>query len=89
MILKGTIKLTVTLGEPPRTATVVIDFLVVKYPSAFNGVIGRLLLKALKAVASIHYLTIKFSTAMGICQVRGKQRDSRECYNKSLDLAEK
>ena len=89
VIPEGTIKLAITLGEPPRTTIMVIDFLVVKCPSAFNGVLGRHLLKALKVVASIHYLTMKFPTPMGIGQVRGRQCDCRDCYNKSLELAKK
>ena len=65
----------------------VIDFLAVKCPLAFNRILGRPLLKALKAVISIHCLIMKFPTAVGIGQVRGRQRDSRECYSKSLELA--
>ena len=68
-------------------ATMMIDFLVVKCLSTFNGVLGRPLLKALKAVTSIHCLTIKFPTTVGIGQVRGQQCDSRECYSRSLELA--
>ena len=66
VILKGTIKIIVTLGEPPRMATVMIDFLVVKCSIAFNGVLGRPLLKALKVATSIHCLTIKFPTTTRI-----------------------
>ena len=69
--------------------TTVIDFLVVNCPSAYNGVLGRQLLRALKAVTSIYCLTIKFPTIVGMSQVQGRQRDSRECYNKSLKLTEK
>ena len=39
-------------------------------------------------MTSIHYLTMKFSTAAGIGQVWGRQRNSKECYSKSLKLAE-
>ena len=52
VIPKGTIKLVVTLREPPQTTTVMINFFVVKCPLAFNGVLDRLLLKALKALMS-------------------------------------
>ena len=52
-------------------ATVMINFLAVKYLSALNGILGRPLLKTLKAVTSIHYLTIKFPTAARINQVQG------------------
>ena len=65
-----------------------IDFLAVKCLSAFNRVIGRPLLKALKAVMLIHCLIVKFPIEKGIGQVRGRHHDSRECYCKSLELAE-
>ena len=84
MIPRGTIKLVVTLGEHPRVSTTVTEFLAIDCPLAFNGVISRLLLRALKAVTSIHYLKMKFPMAIGIGQVQGKQGDSKECYNKSL-----
>ena len=89
MISRGTIKLAVTVGKHPKTLTVMMEFLAIDSPSAFNMVIGRLLLKALKAMTSIYYLTMKFPTAMGTRQVRGGQCDSRECYNRSLELAKK
>ena len=78
VIPKGTIKLVVTLGESPRTITMTVDFLTVKFPLAFNGVLARPLLKALKAVTSIQCLIMKFPIATGIGQVRGRQRDSSE-----------
>ena len=69
MIPEGTIKLAVTLREFPRAATLVIDFLIVKCPSTFNGVLGKPLLKALKEVTSIHCLTMRLPTAKRISQV--------------------
>ena len=50
VILEGTIKLAIILGEPTQITTVTIDFLAVKCTSAFNEVLGRPLLKALKVV---------------------------------------
>ena len=88
VIPEGTIKLAVTLGEAPQTATTVIDFLVVNCLSSFNGVLGKPMLRTLKAVTSIYCLTIKFPTTEGTGQIRGRQEDSRECYYKSLELAE-
>ena len=88
VIPERTIKLVVTLGEPPWMATVMIDFLIVKCSSAFNGVLGIPLLRTMKVVMSIHCLKIKFPTAVGIGQVWGWRCDSRECYNRSLELAE-
>ena len=69
VIPEGTIELVVNLGEAPRMVTIVINFLVIKYPSAYNGIFGRLLLRALKAVTSIHCLTMKFPTTAGTSQV--------------------
>ena len=65
-----------------------INFLVTKSPSAFNEILGRPLLKALKAVTSIYCLTIKFPIVAGIGRVQGRQHDSRECYDKSLEMVE-
>ena len=87
VIHERTIMLAVTLGEQSQTTTVMIDFLVIKCPSAFNWVLGRPLLKALKVLTSFYCLTIKPPTSAGIGQVRGLQCNSRECYEKSLELA--
>ena len=89
IIPKGTIKLAVTVGEHPKVLTIMAEFLVVDSPSAVNGIIKRPLLKALKAVTSIHRSTMKFPTAEGRGQVWGSQYDSKEYYNKSFKLAEK
>ena len=69
MIHRDTIKLSVIVGDHPRMWTVVIEFLAVDCSLAFNGVIGRPLLKALRVVTSIYCLTMKFSTVMGTGQV--------------------
>ena len=49
--------------------TTVIEFLVVNYPSAYNGVLGRPLLRTLKVITSVQGLTMKFLTMAGIGQV--------------------
>ena len=73
MVPKGTIKLAITLGVHHRVSAVVTKFLAIECPSAFNGVIGKPLLKSLKVVTSIHYLIMKFPIAAGIGQVRKNQ----------------
>ena len=70
VVPKGTVKLTITVGEHSRTSMVIGNFLVVDCLSAINGIIGRPLLKALKVVTSIYHLTIKFPTAKGTCEVQ-------------------
>ena len=66
------------MGEHPQTSTVPANFLVVDALSAINEIIGRPLLKALKAATSIYHLTMKFPTTKGIGKVRGNQYYSRD-----------
>ena len=73
VIPKCMIKPVMTIGEHPRLSTVMTEFLIVDYPWAFNGVIGRLLLKALKAINSIYHLTMKFPIAEETGQVNTTQ----------------
>ena len=72
VIAKGVAKLTITVGDHPRTSTILANFLVVDAMSVINGIMGRLLLKALKVVTSIYHLSMKFLTTKGTREVRGK-----------------
>ena len=65
VIPRGTVKLVVTVGEYPRVSIVVTKFHVLDCLSVVNGIIGRPILKALKALTSIYHLTIKFLIAEG------------------------
>ena len=62
VIPKEVAKLTITVGEHPRTSTVLANFLVVDALSAIDGIIRRLPFKALKAATSIYHLIMKFPT---------------------------
>ena len=59
-------------------------FLVVDAPSAYNMLLGRLSLNAIKAIPSAYHMTIKFPTVSGVGMVRGDQREARECYSASM-----
>ena len=87
VVPKGVAKLIITVGEHPWTSTVLANFL--RVDALINGIIRRPLLKALKAATSIYHLTMKFRTTKGTGEVRGNQYNSRECYNKSLQIAKK
>ena len=67
----GSIKLVLTLGDPPCQATTTARFLVVDAPSAYNMLLGRPSLNALKAVPSVYHMMIKFPTISGVGMVRG------------------
>ena len=79
----GSIQQVLTLGEPPCQATTTTRFLVVDAPSAYNMLLGRPSLNAIKAIPSAHMI-IKFPTMHGVGMVRGDQRVARECYTASM-----
>ena len=80
----GSIQLVLTLGEPPCQATTTARFLIVDTPSAYNMLLGRPSLNAIKAIPSAYHLIIKFPTVNGVGTVRGDQRVARECYIASM-----
>ena len=77
----GVITLPMTVGEYLRQSCVMTNFLVIDQPLAFNAVLYRLSLRALKAITSIYHLLMKFPTLNGVGRVRGNQEDARRCYN--------
>ena len=83
----GVITLLLTVGEYPRKSYVMADFLVINQPSAFNVVLGRLSLRALKAITSIYHILMKFPTLNRVGQVRGNQEEARRCYNQAVRSA--
>ena len=80
----GSIQLVLTLGDPPCQATTTVRFLTVDAPLAYNILLGRPSLNAMRAIPSIYHMVIKFPTAIGVGMVRGDQRIARECYSSSM-----
>ena len=80
----GSIQLVLTLGEPPCQATTTARFLIVDAPSAYNMLLGRPSLNAIRAIPSAYHMVIKFPTINGVGTVRGDQRVARECYTASM-----
>ena len=80
----GSIQLVLTLGDPPFQATTTVRFLIVDAPSAYNILLGRPSLNAVKAAPSAYHMIIKFPTTSGVGMVRGDQRVARECYSTSM-----
>ena len=80
----GVISLPMTVGDYLRQSYVMADFLVINQPSAFNAVLGRPSLKALKAITNIYHMLTKFSTPNGVGQVHGNQNKARDCYNQAI-----
>ena len=84
MLPLGSIQLVLTLGDPSCQATMTARFLVVDTPSAYNMLLGRPSLNAIKAIPSAYHMMIKFPTTSGVGMVRGDQRVARECYSASM-----
>ena len=80
----GSIQLVLTLGDPPCQATTTKRFLVVNTLSAYNMLLGRPSLNAIKPIPSAYHMMIKFPTVNGVGIVRGDQRVARECYSASM-----
>ena len=80
----GSILLVLTLGDLPCQVTMTERFLIVDAPSAYNMLLGRPSLNAIKSIPSAYHMMIKFPTESGVGMVRGDQRVARECYLASM-----
>ena len=76
----GSVQLLLTLGDPSIQATTTMRFLIVDALSAYNMLLGRPSLNAIRVVPSAYHMVIKFPTANGAGMVRGNQRIAKECY---------
>ncbi|KAK3023914.1 hypothetical protein RJ639_043457 [Escallonia herrerae] len=77
---EGIIALPVAIGTPPTQANLMLDFVVVKIPSAYNAILRRPALNRLQAIVSTYHLKMKFPTEHGIGEVKGDQTTARQCY---------
>ena len=73
----------VTARIAPKQATIMVDFLMVNRPFAYNAIIGCPSLNKLKAATSTYHLKMKFPTEEGVGEVKGDQAVARKCYNTS------
>ncbi|GKF00071.1 hypothetical protein Tco_0023421 [Tanacetum coccineum] len=66
----GQISLMVSLGEEYHSTSALMNFMVVRSPSPYNGIIGHSGLKKIQAVPSIAYRMLKFLVEGGIVTLR-------------------
>ena len=85
--LVGLISLLVTAGIAHKKTNVMVDFLIMAQPSAYNTTIGHSALNKMKAVTSTYHLMMKFPTKEEVGEVRGDQTMVRKFYNTSLKKA--
>ncbi|RWW04818.1 hypothetical protein BHE74_00047772 [Ensete ventricosum] len=62
--------LPMTFDEELRTKTLMISFMVVELPSAYNMIIDRSTLNKLRAIVSTYHRNIKFPTNVGVGEVK-------------------
>ncbi|KAK1363227.1 hypothetical protein POM88_038788 [Heracleum sosnowskyi] len=75
--IEGTITLPIVLGKAPYTMEKEAKFYVVRVESPYNSILGRPILSAFQAVASVPHLKLKFPTENGIGEMRGDQKAAR------------
>ncbi|KAK3024809.1 hypothetical protein RJ639_044119 [Escallonia herrerae] len=80
VVCEGIIALPVTVGAPPNQAKLMLDFVVVRVPSAYNAILGRTSLNQLRVVVSTYHMKMKFPTENGVGEVKGDQAVARQCY---------
>jgi hypothetical protein len=80
----GSIELPDMVGVYPRQRTILVRFLIVDQPSAYNTIFRKTALIDFKAVTSTPHLSIKFPTEEGVGIEKGDQLMARACYNTSL-----
>ncbi|RWV90612.1 hypothetical protein GW17_00047169 [Ensete ventricosum] len=72
----GTMTLLLIINEEPRTKTLMVVFMVVNLPSAYNAIIGRPTLNRLRAVVSTFHRSMKFPMDTGVGEARSDLRVS-------------
>nr|GEW35757.1 reverse transcriptase domain-containing protein [Tanacetum cinerariifolium] len=75
----GVIDLRVTMGKAGRSKMVLMEFVIVKYQSPYNVLIGRTKMRSLGAVGSTIHSMIKFSTDQGVVTMETSKEALWEC----------
>ncbi|VFQ97957.1 unnamed protein product [Cuscuta campestris] len=81
---EGSIVLPVELGSGEKTVWKKMRFIVVDIKCVHNVILGRPGINRVGAVISMHHLCMKFHTPGGVGEVKGDQRNARECYARAV-----
>ncbi|XP_064995317.1 uncharacterized protein LOC135631507 [Musa acuminata AAA Group] len=85
----GVVTLPLTVGNLPRSKTIMTSFLVIDLPAAYNAILGWPTLNKIRAIISTYYQTVKFPTDAGTGEISGSPRESRRCYLTAVSLHKK
>ena len=81
----GYIDLRTTFSDEEATKTIVIRYVVVNTPSAYNQLLGRPSLNMLGAVSSTKHMKMKLPSLEGkVITIKSNQKAARKCYDSSL-----
>ncbi|GKG19578.1 reverse transcriptase domain-containing protein, partial [Tanacetum coccineum] len=75
----GKISLMITLGDGEHTTSALMNFMVDRSPSPYNGIIGCSGLRKIQAVPSIAHGMLKFLVERGIMTIRSNTIIPAEC----------
>ncbi|VFQ68476.1 unnamed protein product [Cuscuta campestris] len=81
---EGSIVLPVELGSGEKTVWKRMRFIVVDIKCVHNAILGRPGINKVGAVISMPHLCMKFHTPGGVGEIRGDQRNARECYARAV-----
>ncbi|VFQ64364.1 unnamed protein product [Cuscuta campestris] len=81
---EGSIVLPVELGSGEKTVWKKMRFIVVDIKCVHNAILGRPGINRVGAVISMPHLCMKFHTPGGVGEVKGDQRNARECYARAV-----
>jgi len=83
---RGYIDLRITFSDEEAARTIVIRYVVVNTPSAYNLLLGRPSLNRLGPVASTKHMKMKLSSLEGwVITIRSNQKDAQKCYESNLE----
>ncbi|RWW51492.1 hypothetical protein BHE74_00042157 [Ensete ventricosum] len=85
----GVVTLPMTSDNEPRTKTLIVPFMMVELPSAYNVSIGRPTLNKLRAVVCTYHCSMKFPTSNGAGEIRNDPRESRRYYLAAITIPKK
>ncbi|VFQ78615.1 unnamed protein product [Cuscuta campestris] len=81
---EGSIVLPVEQGSGEKTVWKKMRFIVVDIKCVHNAILGRPRINRVGAVISMPHLCMKFHTPGGVGEVKGDQRNARECYARAV-----
>ncbi|VFQ61183.1 unnamed protein product [Cuscuta campestris] len=81
---EGSIVLPVEPGSGEKTVWKKMRFIVVDIKCVHNAILGRPGINKVGAVISMPHLCMKFHTPGGVGEVKGDQRNARECYARAV-----